>query len=218
MKRYWTVTGLLLLFFLAVFLLVEQLRPSFLTDPQALMNARSAGAALAGIGLLVADVILPVPSSLIMIANGALFGVALGTALSLAGHLGAALAGFFIGRRGEALLNRIVPPEEQARANRLLAEWGWFAVIMTRPVPLLAETTAVMAGASVMTWRSLFLAALAGSLPTALLYALTGATAANFDSMVLSLGLALLMAGLFWLVGRPLRQARSTKLSGRSQM
>jgi uncharacterized membrane protein YdjX (TVP38/TMEM64 family) len=65
-----------------------------------------------------------------------------------------------------------------------------------------------------MTWRTMFLAALAGSLPTALLYALTGATAANFENMVLSLGLALLMAGLFWLNGRPLQVARSNKLKG----
>ena len=214
MKRYWTVIGLMFLFFTAVFLIVEQLNPSFLTNPPNFMNARSIGAALAGVVLLIADVILPVPSSLIMIANGALFGVALGTVLSMLGYLGAGLMGFLIGRRSEALLARFVPPEEQARADRLLDEWGWFAVIMTRPVPLLAETTAIMAGASVMTWRSMILATLAGSLPVTLMYALTGATAANFDSIVLSLGLALLMAGLFWLIGRRLRIATANKLKG----
>ncbi|HXW01594.1 MAG TPA: VTT domain-containing protein, partial [Anaerolineae bacterium] len=128
----------------------------------------------------------------------------LGTVLSMLGYLGAGLVGFLIGRHSEAILARFVPPEEQARADRLLNEWGWFAVIMTRPLPLLAETTAIMAGASAMTWRSMLLASLAGSLPVALLYALTGATAANFDSIVLSLGFALLMAGLFWMAGRRL--------------
>jgi uncharacterized membrane protein YdjX (TVP38/TMEM64 family) len=82
MKRYWAAFGFLLLIFLAIFLLVEQLQPSLLVDPDDLINSRSLGAALAAITLLVADVVLPIPSSLIMIANGAIFGVPLGTLLS----------------------------------------------------------------------------------------------------------------------------------------
>src|SRR5215211_6626130 len=50
--------------------------------------------------LLVVDVVLPVPSNLVMIAHGALFGVAIGTFLSLVGSIGAALVGFAIGQRG----------------------------------------------------------------------------------------------------------------------
>ena len=46
------------------------------------------------------------------------------------------------------------------------------------------------------------LAALAGSLPPALLYALTGAALANFRQSTLMFGVVLLVAGLFWLVGR----------------
>jgi uncharacterized membrane protein YdjX (TVP38/TMEM64 family) len=204
MTRYWTITGLLLFFFLGTFLLVEQLNLSFLTDPHAALNARSVSAALAGIGLLIADVILPVPSSLVMIANGALFGFALGTFLSLIGNLGAALTGFFIGRRGEPLLARFVPPEEHIRANHLLAKWGLLAIIITRPVPILAETTIIMAGASTMKLKPMILAALTGSLPIALLYALIGATAASFNNTMLAFGLTLLMAGLFWILGRRL--------------
>ena len=83
MSRYWIFTGLVLLFFSSVFLLAEILHPSLLENAYGLMSASGIGAALAGTGLLVADVVLPVPSSLIMIANGALFGVALGTTLSI---------------------------------------------------------------------------------------------------------------------------------------
>jgi uncharacterized membrane protein YdjX (TVP38/TMEM64 family) len=212
MKRYWTAVGLLLFVFLVIFLLVEQLHPSFLADPDDLMNSRSLGAGLTGITLLVADVVLPVPSSLIMIANGALFGVPLGTLLSLVGNLGAALAGFFMGRRGEGLLARVVSPDERARANHLLAQWGLLAIIVTRPIPLLAETTTVMAGASTMRWSPMILATVVGSFPVALLYALTGATAANFDSVVLSFGLTFVMAGLFWGIGRCIQIMTSSKL------
>ncbi len=202
MQRYWTIVGLLLLFFLAIFLLLEQLNPLLLTDPSHLMNVRSVGAAIAGISLLIADVFLPVPSSLVMIANGLLFGVVLGVLLSLLGNLGAALLGFFIGRQGGPLLARFVPPLERNRANDLLAQWGLLAIIVTRPVPLLAETTVIMAGASTMRWKPMILANLAGSLPISLLYALTGATAASFDNTILAFSLTLLMAGLFWGLGR----------------
>src|SRR5690606_28842158 len=134
-------------------------------------------AASAGVGLLIADVFLPVPSSLVMIAHGALFGVVLGTGLSLLGSLGATLFGFAVGPRGGGLLARLVTPKEKKKADALLARWGALAILITRPIPLLAETVSILAGASPMGWGRMTAAALAGSAPAALLYALTGATA-----------------------------------------
>jgi uncharacterized membrane protein YdjX (TVP38/TMEM64 family) len=75
------------------------------------------------------------------------------------------------------------------------------AIVVTRPVPLLAEIVAIMAGTSSLGWRQAALATVVGSLPPALLYALTGATAAALTSGVLAFGLVLLVAGVFWLVG-----------------
>jgi uncharacterized membrane protein YdjX (TVP38/TMEM64 family) len=151
---------------------------------------------------LVADVALPVPSSLVMIAHGALFGVVIGTLLSLVGSTGAALAGFAIGRRSGPLLARLVPVEELVQADCLLIRGGMLAIIVTRPVPLLAETTAIVVGTSRLGWERATLAALAGSLPGALLYALTGAGTARFQNGALVFGLVLLVASSFWLVGR----------------
>jgi uncharacterized membrane protein YdjX (TVP38/TMEM64 family) len=151
--------------------------------------------------LLIADVLLPVPSSIVMVAHGALFGVLWGTILSLLGSVGAAAFGFAIGRRGGALLERVVTPAERARASSILVRWGTLAIIVTRPVPLLAETVAIMAGASTMSWRAVIMASIAGSLPPSLLYALTGAAVANLQNTALMFGIVLLVAGLFWLIG-----------------
>lgn len=188
-------------FFLALFFVVEALGAPVLTDPTRWMNQGGALAAGIGVSLLIADVLLPVPSSLVMVAHGALFGVVFGTLLSLLGSVGAAAFGFGIGRRGGKLLDRVLTRDERERADRLLARWGAFAVIVTRPVPLLAETVAIMAGASSLGWGSVILASLAGSLPPALLYALTGAAVANFQSATLMFGVVLLVAGAFWIVG-----------------
>ena len=202
MKRYLLLVAALLAFFLILFFIVEALRVPLLSDPTPWMQHGGVLAAALGVGLLILDVLLPVPSSLVMVAHGALFGVIVGTLLSLLGSLGAALFGFAIGRRGGKLLQRLVTPAERARANNLLARWGALAIIITRPIPLLAETVAITAGASSLGWGTVTLASLAGSLPPALLYALTGAAASTFQNTSLMFGVVLLVAGLFWLVGR----------------
>jgi len=209
MKRYWMLAGAMLAFFLLLFLLVEWLQVPVLADPSRWLERGGVIAGLLGVGLLIADVVLPVPSSLVMIAHGALFGVALGTLLSLIGSVGAALTGFAIGRRGGKLLERIVTAEERARIEQMLERWGALAIVITRPVPLLAETTTVMAGASAMSWQRAAVASFAGSLPAALLYALTGSIAASFQSGAWMFCFVILVSGVFWLANRWIGQIQS---------
>lgn len=214
MKRFWILTVSMMAAFLGLFALAQALEVPLLADPSPWLAHRGEAAALLGVGLLIADVLLPVPSSLVMIAHGALFGVVGGTLLSLAGSLGAGLFGFAVGRRGGPLFARLVPADERQRANALLARWGDLAVVVTRPVPILAETVAVLAGASPLGWWRMAVATVAGTLPAALLYALTGATAARLDGVPLVFSLVLLVAGLFWAVGRRLRAAPPRELAG----
>ena len=213
MKRYLLIVVALIAVFTVLFFIVEALGVSFLTDPTPWMKHGGVVAAVLGVGLLIADVFLPVPSSLVMVAHGSLFGVVVGTLLSLVGSVGAALVGFATGRRGGKLLERVVTPAERARANNMLERWGVLAIIVTRPIPMLAETVAIMSGASSLSWGAAALASFVGSLPPALLYALTGAAVANFQTTSLMFGLVLLVAGLFWLTGRlvgPLFDARQS--------
>jgi uncharacterized membrane protein YdjX (TVP38/TMEM64 family) len=208
MKRFWILTGSMMVFFLVLFGVAEALHVPLLTDPGPWLSKGGAAAAVIGFLLLVADVVLPVPASLIMIANGTLFGTFAGTLLSLAGALGAGLFGFFLGRRGGPLLDRLLPADERERAGALLEQWGDLAIVVTRPIPILAETVAVLAGTSRLGWGRMTAATLAGSLPAAFLYALTGATAARMDNLVLVFCLVLLVAGLFWALGQWGRRSR----------
>ncbi len=137
MRRYWTVAGRMLAVLLGLFGAAEALDVPLLTDPSPWLDDRGPLAALAGVGLLVVDILLPVPSSLVMVANGAIFGVVAGTTLSLVGSVGVAAVGFGLGRRGGGMLARVVPANERERADRLLGRWGTLAVIATRPAPLL---------------------------------------------------------------------------------
>ncbi|MBC8031685.1 MAG: TVP38/TMEM64 family protein [Pyrinomonadaceae bacterium] len=215
MKRYLLIVAATIAFFLTLFFAVQALGVPLLADPTPWMRQGGILAGILGVSLLIADVLLPVPSSLVMVAHGALFGVLKGTLLSLLGSMGAALVGFAIGRRGGKLLDRLVTPAERARADQMLARWGALAVALTRPVPLLAETTAIMAGASPLAWRRMALASLVGSLPPSLIYAFTGAAVVNFQSTAMMFGAVLLATGSFWVVGRLLDRYLSKRRNRR---
>ncbi len=206
MKSYAKVAGVVFAAFFVLFLLVELGDVAFVADPSPWLREAGVPAALLGVSFLIADAVLPVPSSLIMIAHGAVFGVALGALLSLLGSTGAMLVGFAMGRRGGALLARFVSPQEQAAADHLLERYGAMAIVVTRPVPLLAETVAVLAGASSFGWKKATLAALIGSLPAAVIYALTGAAVAGFGNGTLVFVAVVALAGGTWLVSRSVKR------------
>lgn len=191
-----------MLVFLTSFGLVEALQVPLLTDPSPWMKGHLLTAAIIGISLLALDIFLPVPATIVMITHGALFGVFWGTAISLFGSLVSGGLGFYLGRRGGPILKKWIPESEQKRANQILQQWGLLAVIVSRPVPIISESIAIMAGTGSLKWGSFCLATIAGALPASFLYAYTGATAISFDSMVAIFGLVLLIAGFFWFLGR----------------
>jgi uncharacterized membrane protein YdjX (TVP38/TMEM64 family) len=160
-----------------------------------------------GFGLLVLDVFLPVPSSVIMIANGALFGWAFGTLVSAAGATAATLLGWGLGRLGRDAFRRWVRPEAHARAVELFRRHGALAVVVTRPVPIVAETVAIVAGASGMRAGQAAISGILGSLPAAAVYAWAGARGLGAANDAAVFGLVIGLAALLWWLGE--RSARS---------
>ena len=204
---YGVVVATPLVLFLLAFLAVEALEVPLLTDPSPWLGEAGLAAATVGAALLLADVVLPVPASAVMVAHGALFGVVAGTLLSVAGGLGATLTGFLVGRRSRPLVDRLVPPDQRARAGRRLARYGPLAIVLSRPVPMVAETTAIVAGTSSMRWRWAVIAGVVGNLVPALLYATAGALAASFADQAFVFIAVIVVAAVFGLVTRRLRPA-----------
>jgi uncharacterized membrane protein YdjX (TVP38/TMEM64 family) len=207
-RHYLTAAGSVLVGFLILFLLGEAAGIPILEDPTPWLGNAGWLSASIGVALLAVDVLLPIPSNVIMIAHGALFGVALGTALSLLGTMLATVASFWIGRRGGRLLALVVPPDERARADAILARWGMLAIVVSRPLPLLAETVMVLAGASAMGWRRAILAALLGSIPPCLLYAWAGAASIGMEGGVVVFGGVILLGIVVGLIGRRVEKSR----------
>ena len=164
---------------LASFVVVQALGVTLLDDPRPALGAGGAGAAALGVSLLVADAVLPVPSSLVMISLGALYGPGAGALLSLAGRFGMAVAGLALGRAGARVLVKLIGAERRAYAESLVERFGALAIILSRPVPILAETVVLAAGAAKLRWRVALPAALVGSIPEAVAYGIVGAAATS---------------------------------------
>jgi len=155
----------LLAVFLTSYLVAEAVGVPWLSSPPPL-------SATVAVGLLVGDALLPVPASIVMVALGGIVGFSPAVGLALAGRVGGTMLGFAVGR----LVSPTTPWPRENRAAALLQRWGPLAVLVTRPVPLVGETVAVLAGASGMGWTRCALAATAGALPEAVLYSWAGAS------------------------------------------
>ncbi|HEY0159893.1 MAG TPA: VTT domain-containing protein [Thermoanaerobaculia bacterium] len=199
MRRYLWIAIALAATFLALFGVAEALGIPLLADPMPALRAAGPLGGVLGAGLLVADVVLPVPSSAIMIGHGALFGIWTGAIVSLIGSVGCSLAGFAMGRAGRGQVRKVVSDAEYARASRLLERWGMVAVVATRPVPVLAEVVAIMAGTTrKMSWWKVGVASLAGSLPPAIAYAVAGHLATKTVGALWLFGALMLMSAAMW--------------------
>jgi uncharacterized membrane protein YdjX (TVP38/TMEM64 family) len=96
-----------------------------------------AWAPAASIALMTAEALLvPVPVMIIMVANGLVFGLWPGMLVSLAGGLTGGLAAYAVGRwLGRALVERFLPAASLRAADRLMAKYGPWAVVLGRWIP-----------------------------------------------------------------------------------
>jgi uncharacterized membrane protein YdjX (TVP38/TMEM64 family) len=195
MRRFVIATLVMAAVMLALFGLAEALGIDLLVSPERYL-AGPAGTALA-VGLLIADIVLPVPSSLVMAWLGATHG------------LGAAISGYALGRLGKRAADRALGDASMAYARRWLDAWGMVAVAASRPMPIAAETIAIMAGATARMGVARFvIAAVLGIAPIAILYAAAGASAVGLGGGAAVFGVAMAMGGGAWLIGRSLGRRR----------
>jgi uncharacterized membrane protein YdjX (TVP38/TMEM64 family) len=165
------------------------------------------------VGVLAADLVLPVPSSLVATLGGAHLGVVVGTACAWLGMTAGAMVGWWLGRTaGAASLARLTADEQERLAHQQ-RRYGPLAVVLTRPLPLVAEAAAIMAGAAGMGWRAFLLAAGSGNLAIAVVWSVAGSLGRQADSLqwVLVGSLAIPVA-ITWLVLRRDRQTPGREL------
>lgn len=145
--------------------------------PEALRDWLAAGrsyAWLGAIGLLAADLLLPIPATGVMAAVGQVYGFALGTVIAASGYLAAGWLGYGLARLGSPLVSRRISPREAKDLTDFIERWGGWAIILTRMAPILAETMTIVAGLAGMSGRRYGAALVVGTLPTAAAYVFLG--------------------------------------------
>jgi uncharacterized membrane protein YdjX (TVP38/TMEM64 family) len=150
--------------------------------------------ALAVAGFLAADIFLPIPSSLVSVAGGALLGFWPGLVSSFVGMMVACWLGYALGAKLEA------PDAERMRAA--WARYGDWALLLFRSVPVLAEASVFFAGLSRMAPVRFALITAGSNLAISAVYAATGAFAAEKETFLYAFLGAVLVPGVGLLIFR----------------
>jgi len=156
--------------------------------------------ALVTVGVLAADILLPVPSSLVSTVAGARLGLLGGTLVSWLGLTTGACFGFWLARAfGRPLAARLSTPADLDEMDRLAGRYGGLILIGTRALPVLAEAAVLLLGTTKWSWR-LFLPTVAVSnLGIAVVYSALGHFATSYGELPLALiaSIALPLAAAF---------------------
>jgi len=155
----------------------------------------------AGIGLLAADLVLPVPGTVVMSALGYVYGPLAGGLAAAAGSMLAGLCGYGIGRLvGEKGARRLLGGPDFEKGRLLFARGGGWMVALSRALPILPEALSCTAGLVRMPFGRFAAALACGSLPVGFLFAWIGA--AGRDAPGWALAFSLLVPALLWAVAR----------------
>jgi len=152
------------------------------------------------IGLLLADLLIAVPTMTIAIFAGYYLGWMPGFVVVVLGFYSAGIAGYSISRRyGWRLIRHIYQDEQRLNEiydafNRL----GPLILVLCRAIPILPEVSSCMSGATKMPFVSYLLFYSIGSIPYALLVTYAGSIS-TLDNPVPAIITALSLSLLLWL-------------------
>ncbi len=169
------------------------------------LRALGPWAAAGGVGLLVADIALPIPSTIVMSALGATYGFWLGGLLATLGSMLAGLTAYGCARwAGRPAAIWIAGEDGLARTEELFARGGAWLVLTSRWLPILPEAVACLAGLARMPFRTFFWALTVGSVPLGLTFAWIGTLTEDRSGLALALS-ALIPVGA-WVLSRRWRR------------
>ncbi len=162
-------------------------------------------AAAAGVGLLVADIALPIPSTIVMSALGATYGFGVGGLLSILGSMLAGLTAYGLARwAGRPAAIWIAGEDSLVRTEELFARGGAWLVLTSRWLPILPEAVACLAGLARMPFRTFFWALMVGSVPLGLTFAWVGTLTEDREGLALALSAGLPIGA--WLLSQRWRR------------
>lgn len=130
---------------------------------------------LYGSGLLASDIVLPLPSSIIAVFLGAKLGWAAGTLSIFLGLMIGALIGYAMGWYiGRPVMDKMVSRQSQEVYARMEHQMSYWALGLTRSIPILAEASVLAAGVARLDIKKIIPMLIVSNLGLAMLYSAFG--------------------------------------------
>jgi uncharacterized membrane protein YdjX (TVP38/TMEM64 family) len=186
-----------LLVIIAIFLAFENVEV-FIGNLLKASASHASTYSLVSFSALAADIILPVPSSIVMYTNGWVLGFVPGAILSMASLMPGACIGYYLGK----YTSYGIKSKPDARAQQVLEKYGALAILITRGIPVLSESLCIVCGYNKMPIRQYLLYNAVGYLPLCVLYAFFGNTGYSQNNFLLSFACSLLLTASIWVFGK----------------
>jgi uncharacterized membrane protein YdjX (TVP38/TMEM64 family) len=155
--------------------------------------------------LLMADLLLPLPATIIIAAVGYIYGPIAGGLISVAGSFIAGSLGYWLCRLlGEPTAIKLLGKKDYLRGKRMSGKVGGWVVALSRWLPVFPEVISCMAGLTRMPAGYFHAALFCGSLPFGFIYAYVGYTGVEDPWLAIVLSAAL--PPIIWFAIRPLFQ------------
>lgn len=197
MKKILIPLAVTSIFITALYLLFENVEP-FWGDLLNQVKDNPFNYASLSFIILVSDIVLPVPSSIIMYSNGAVLGMFNGALLSLISVILSSVIGYFIGRGSSAILKS----EVDISVSRIMEKYGYAAILITRGIPIISESVCIVCGFNRYNFMAYLALNVIGYIPVCLIYAYFGNIAVNRDLFFISFICSLFITFVLWLLGK----------------
>lgn len=153
---------------------------------------------LAGIGLLIADIFIPIPTTSIVAGLGIIYGPVFGAVVAVIGSMLSAIIGYCLGRfLGRPVAVRFAG-NRLGKGDKLVQIYGGWIVAASRWLPVLPEVVSVVAGAHRMPAMLFFFSALCGVIPFSFAFAAIGHVGS--ETPIVTLLFAACVPILLWLL------------------
>ena len=162
-------------------------------DAVLMLRKYDAWAWAVGIALIWADLVLPVPQTVVIAALGIIYGTLLGGLLGSIGLITGGLLGYVLMLTSvRHILRRFVCRQSLGKMENLFERAGVWAIVLTRSLPYsIPEATVFLAGLAGMPLGKFAAALAVGSVPTAIAFAAIGAGWADQPILALAVGYVL---------------------------
>lgn len=156
---------------------------------------------VAGVSLLIGDVMLPVPGTVVMSALGWIYGPLMGGMAASLGSVLAGLVAYGLCRLvGERMARRILGDLDFEKGRFLFIRGGGWMVALSRALPILPEAVACTAGLVRMPFGRFMISLICGSLPVGFLFAWIGA--GGREAPEWALAFSLVVPAILWALAR----------------